>query len=198
MELWRDIRGYEGLYQVSNYGRIRSLDRMVKGRCGGLQLKRGKIMILEKGRNGYIRVSLKKDGKYKHHSVHRLVYETFIGTIPEGMQVNHIDEDKTNNFVFVNPDGSVDLEKSNLNLMTPKENINWGTGHERCIAQQCFPILQYTLDGELVREWSSAQEAGRNGFKQSNVRMCCLGIYKTSKGYIWKYKNPHSSMRMRE
>lgn len=186
MELWRDIRGYEGLYQVSNYGRVKSLDRMVKGRCGGLQLKRGKIMILEKSRNGYIRVSLKKDGRYKHHSVHRLVYGAFIGEIPDGMQVNHINEKKEDNRL------------ENLNLMTPKENINWGTGHERCIVQQCFPILQYTLDGELVREWSSAQEAGRNGFQQSNVRMCCLGIYKTSKGYIWKYKNPHSSMRMRE
>lgn len=185
-EIWKDIRGYENLYQASNWGRIRSLDRMVKGCYGGLQLKKGKIMKQETHRSGYKRIALKKDGKYKHYLVHRLVYETFNRPIPEGLQVNHINENKTDNRL------------ENLNLMTPKENINYGTGHERCIAQQRFPILQYTLDGELVREWPSAQEAGRNGFQQANIRACCLGIYKTSKGYIWRYKNPHSHRRTRK
>jgi len=106
-EEWRPIPGYFGLYDASNFGRIRSL-------------KFGKVKILKPfGKKDYLRIELNKDGKRKRYSVHRLVYEAFNGEIPEGMQVNHINEIKTDNSLW------------NLNLMTPKENSNYGTGIQR-------------------------------------------------------------------
>lgn len=106
-EEWKPVRGYIGLYDASNFGRIRSL-------------KFGKVKILKPfGKKDYLRIELNKDGKRKRYSVHRLVYEAFNGEIPEGMQVNHINEIKTDNSLW------------NLNLMTPKENSNYGTGIQR-------------------------------------------------------------------
>jgi hypothetical protein len=122
MEKWRDIEGYEGLYQVSNFGRVRSLDRVVfqKNRWGQLWKVTYKGTILKQYKQPYyLEVDLCKDGVKKHHLVHRIEYEAFNGKIPEGMQVNHINEIKTDNRL------------ENLNLMTPSENINWGTRNER-------------------------------------------------------------------
>ena len=175
-EIWKDVLDYEE-YQASNFGKIRSL-------------KYGKVRILKPRKDscGYLQVDLYKDGKHKHYSVHRLVWEAFVGKIPDGYEVNHIDEDKTNNFLFVNPDGSVDFEKSNLNLMTRKENINYGTRTERCSKR----VLQFTLDWKFVREWPSTAECGRNGFCHSAVVACCKNCYSHEgnniyKGFIWMY-----------
>ena len=92
--------------------------------------------------------------------------------------MNHKDENKLNN--------SVD----NLEWCDAKYNTNFGTCIERRIKKQSKKILQYTLDGEFVREWESIQECGRNGFNVGNICYCCQGKYKSSQGYIWKYKNP--------
>ena len=123
MEEWRDIKGYEGLYQVSNEGRVKSLDRIVTansrwGKTRKMMFK-GRDVKQFIGENGYFKVSLCKNGKPISKDVHRLVYEAFNGKILDNMQVNHIDENKTNNTL------------SNLNLLTPKENTNWGTAIER-------------------------------------------------------------------
>lgn len=121
--------------------------------------------------------------KYKMYRVHILVYQTFIGEIPEGYQVNHIDEDKTNNRV------------GNLNLMTHKENINWGTRNERASKtltnrkDLSKTVQQFTKSGELVNEWASTHEAERlGGFKHGDISKCCNGKLKTHGGYIWRYK----------
>lgn len=190
-EVWKPVLGYEGLYEVSNFGRGRSLDRYVNTRFGK-RLCRGKI-IKPRIKSGYLQVGLSKNSLHRWFLVHRLVWETFVGHIPDGMQVNHRNEIKTDNFVFVNPDGSVDLEKSNLNLMTPKENINWGNGNDRRKKnnvnnpKQSHIVYQYTLDGRLVHVWSSAAEAGRNGFNKGNVVACCNGRQKSHKGFLWSY-----------
>ena len=171
-EIWNKVRNYEN-YEVSNLGGVRSLNYM----------HTEKIKLLSQANvNGYLKVGLWKDGKCKFVSVHRLVWETFNGLIPEGMQVNHINENKTDNRL------------ENLNLMTPKENTNWGNGIKRHADKQLNdhrskPVLQFTLDGELVKEWPSAREAHRNGFNQANVSRCCLGKQKQYKGFIWKFKN---------
>lgn len=109
-EIWMPVLGYEGLYEASNMGRIRSLNYHREGRVVVLSVSHSRK---------YDRIGLSKNGVVKHYSVHRLVWEAFNGPIPEGMQVNHIDENKRNN--------SLD----NLNLMTPSENHRWGTGMER-------------------------------------------------------------------
>ena len=178
VEEWKDIKEYIGLYQVSNFGRV-------------ISLKYGKPKVLKsKKTRGYLRVGLSKDGKVKHFYIHRLVWESFIGEIPYGYEVNHISEDKTENFVFISPDGSVDLQKSNLNLMLHKDNVRWGTAIQRRAVKRSEPVLQLTPNYELVKEWPSMREAHRNGFKQSNISACCNGKLKQYKGCIWIKKEP--------
>lgn len=131
-EIWKDIYyfnkptnewiDYRGLYQVSNFGRIRSLDRYVRGYNHGvehLKLSKGKILKCRPNRNGYILAHLAKEGKHRDYSVHRLVYFSFNPNADTSLQVNHIDENISN------------CELSNLNLMTAKENSNWGTRGKR-------------------------------------------------------------------
>ena len=175
-EIWQDIEGYEG-YQVSNLGRARSLDRMVKHSKCGLKTVKGKILNQATSTNGYQRVQLWKDGKQKNFQVHRLVYETFCGEIPSGMQVNHINEDKTDNRLC------------NLNLMTQKENCNWGTRNERSAKARSKQVVGYDSEGNVVVTFQSAMEAGRNGYTQSNISECCSGKRHQYKGLIWKFKD---------
>ena len=112
-EEWKPIKNNEGLYDASNFGRIRSLDRWTKNRRGKY-IQKGRILKPGKNSKGYMTVILCKDRKKKTFLVHRLVYDAFNGKIPEGMQVNHINEIKTDNSLW------------NLNLMTNQENCNWG------------------------------------------------------------------------
>ena len=110
-EIWKDVPGYDGYYQVSNMGRVMSVNYNHTTKC--------KVLMPVKNTDNYLTVLLYKDRKRKRLLIHRLVWQTFNGPIPEGLQINHIDENPQNN--------SLD----NLNLMTPKENSNWGTRTER-------------------------------------------------------------------
>ena len=189
LEIWRTAiyKGviYEGLYKVSNLGRILSLNYNKTGKA--------KLRTPVEDKDGYFTVQLSKNGKRKTCKVHRLVAETFLYN-PENLpEVNHKDEDKTNNFVFLNEDGSINKEKSNLEWKTHRDNINHGTHNERSAktrtnGKQSKPVLQLTLDGELIREWPSIMECARNGFNQSHVCLCCNGKQKTYKGFKWCYK----------
>ena len=178
-EEWRDIPEFEGLYQISNLGRIKSLERID---ALGRRVKE-KILKPLINQYGYYQVELYKNSIGKMYSVHRLVYEAFNGQIPEGLQVNHINEVKTDNRL------------SNLNLMTPKENTNWGTGIERRSKKQINgkkskPVLQFTLDNILVKEYPSLIQVYREtGFSFRNISACCNGKRKTAHGFKWKYKN---------
>lgn len=126
--------------------------------------------------NGYQVVSLYDNkGKMKNYRLHRVVYEAVTGNpIPEGMQCNHIDEDKTN------------CSFCNLNLLTCKENINFGTRNERMAKTQSKQVGAYR-DGELIMVFPSAKDTHRQGFNRSAVSMCCNGKRKTHKGFQWKY-----------
>lgn len=182
-EIWNKVKNYEN-YEVSNLGGVRSLNYRGRGFM--------KILKCWKNKSGYLYITLVKEKSKKSFRLHRLIWETFNGEIPEGMQVNRIDENKENNRL------------DNLNLMTPKENVNWGTRNQRAsnkkygikrpdvICSKSVAVLQFSLDGELVREWSSMAEAGRNGFDQPNISACCRGKLKTHKNYIWKYKCTNS------
>ena len=195
LEIWRTAiyKGeiYEGLYKVSNLGRIMSLNYNKTGRAD--------LMTPVDNGNGYLQVGFSKNGEYKTCLVHRLVAFTFLEN-PENLpQVNHKDENKKNNFVFLNEDGSVDKEKSNLEWKNPKDNCNHGTRNERISkANQAKkgipniklskPVLQLSLSGDLIREWASTAECGRNGFSQSAVARCCRGKKPQYKGFRWEYK----------
>lgn len=173
IEVWRPIKGYEGLYSVSNYGRIYSHKRNTTN---------GHIYIPKKSHNGYDEIILSKNGKIKKVRVNDVVYETFIGQIPEGMEVNHIDENKPNNSVW------------NLNLMTHKDNCNWGTRNERIKETRIKNgntriVLQYTKDMTFLNEYPSIAEASRQtGVGYCSIKQCCYGKSKTAGGFIFKFK----------
>lgn len=121
-EIWKDIAGYEGLYQVSNLGSVKSIDRKVFGKEHlFVQFKKGKIKKAHLSGKGYLKVVLYKENKPKRCYVHRLVAETFLNNPNNLPQVNHKDENKLNNNV------------SNLEWCTNKYNCNYGTKNERMI-----------------------------------------------------------------
>lgn len=131
--------------------------------------------IGKKEENGYWKVSLVDDeGKTHKFQLHRLIYIAVYGEISEDLQVNHIDEDKDNNSI------------SNLNLMTRKENINYGTGIQRSAENRSKEVGAFK-DGILILTYPSTNEAGRNGFNQSHISACCKGKLKTHKGFEWRY-----------
>lgn len=188
IEIWKNIVGYEGLYQVSNWGRVKSLDRV--DRFGRVVFEK----ILTGGcKNGYFVVNLCKDGKQKCFYVHRLVAQAFMFNPDNLPQVNHKDENKENNFVFIKEDGSVDFNKSNLEWCPQEYNLEYGTARERQSkanrnGKLSKSVYQYTLDGTFVREWSSVREVQRQtGWSSGNISQCCRGEYKQTHGFLWSY-----------
>ncbi|MCI6614441.1 MAG: NUMOD4 domain-containing protein [Mollicutes bacterium] len=164
-EIWKDVIGYENLYKVSNWGRVKSF-------------RFGKERILKtfKNKDGYLQVGLWKNNKRKIFLVHRLVAQAFLDNPNNLPEVNHKDENKLNNVV------------SNLEWCDRTYNVNYGTAIERMIKTASKPVLQYTLDGKFVREWESTRECERNGYNHGHVASCCRGKLKKYKDSIWKYK----------
>ena len=192
LEIWRtpiyDGDIYEGLYKVSNLGRMMNLNYRNTGKA--------KLMTLSDNGDGYLRVELRKNEERKRCLVHRLVAETFLPNPENKPQVNHKiegDEGKKINMVIFNTDGSINKEKSTIEWVTPKENSNYGTRNERVAKAntngKCSkPVLQLSLSGDLIREWPSIHECGRNGFSYQHVAACCRGERKTHKGFRFMYK----------
>lgn len=177
-EIWKPIVGYEGLYQVSNMGRVKSLERKVRhGSVIELTIKE-RILKPAPASNGYLVVGLCAGGKQKTLKVHRLVCEAFHENPDNKSDVNHINENKTDN------------RACNLEWCTRRENINHGTHNERMAKTKSKPVGQYTRDGELVKIWPSAIEVQRKtGFGQGYISKVANGNRKTAYGFIWKYKN---------
>lgn len=175
-EVWKDIEGYEGLYQVSSFGQVKMLGREKRLWHGGKTYISPKLL----NQNlicGYKKVKLRdSDGNTKMVSVHRLVAKAFIENPNNFPQVNHKDENKHNNHV------------ENLEWCTAKYNTNYGTGIKRCSEAKFKRIAQISLDGNIVREWNSMKEIVKTlGFSYSRLSQACNGITKTSNGYIWKF-----------
>lgn len=193
-EIWRDIKNYEGLYQISNYGRVKSLERIDNYN----RSRKEKILKPKIDRYGYACVSLFKEEKEKTFKVHRLVAQAFLPNPHNYTEVNHkIEEDKTNNFVYVNEDGTVDLEKSNIEWCTASYNVNYGTRNERVAVKltngKCSkPVLQIDkATNEIIAEFPSIREIQRKlGFSHAHISKCCLKKprYNTAYGYKWQFK----------
>lgn len=174
-EIWKDIKGYEGLYQVSNLGRVKSLERNIKGRRGITRIKE-KILNLVQDKDGYFIVTLCNNGKQKTCKVHRLVGETFIKNPNNFPQINHKDENKQNNKV------------SNLEFCTQKYNTNYGTAIERRCKKTRKKVKQFDLQGNFINSFESVTKAEKSlGIK--HIYDCCNGKLKTCGGYIWRYEN---------
>lgn len=172
-EIWKDIEGYENLYQVSNLGRVKSL--------GNGKSRKEKILKPRKQSNGYLTVILCKEGEGKNYLVHRLVAQAFIPNPLNLPQVNHTTEDKTMNAVECLEWCTAEYNNSyaTRNVRISKANINGKLSKK---------VRQYSLEGEFIKEFPSASEIQRQlGFANNNISSCCLGKRKTSNGYIWKY-----------
>lgn len=168
---WKDILGYEGLYQVSNYGMVKSL--------GNSSHPGEHLLALKTDKDGYKQATLCKEGKMKWFRVHRLVWEAFNGPIPEGMQINHINENKGDNRL------------ENLNTMDCKTNINWGTGIERRAAQNRKPVIQLSKDGKEINRFDSVDDAANAlGLHHAAISKCCLHRphAKSHGGFRWEYQ----------
>lgn len=192
-EIWRPIKGYETYYEVSNLGRVRSVDRIVAYSNGIKCLHKGRILKPYKDareNKGYLRVELKKYGIFKKFAIHRLVAQAFLPNPDNLPQVNHKDEDKTNNFIFLKKDGSVDLDKSNLEWCTQAYNNSYGTRLKRQVEKRSMPVLQIDKEtNEIIAVYPSMSEAARhiNG-SQGSIWNACNNTQKTAYGYKWEYK----------
>lgn len=175
-EIWKDIAGYDGLYQVSNLGRVKSVLRIVQN--GNKQRRVDeRIMIPVKTKGGYIRVTLKDHGRNKTKTIHRLVAEAFIPNKSNLPQINHKDEDKTNNKV------------ENLEWCTAQYNSTYGTRISRLATKLSKPVIQYSMDGKIESEFPSVKIAAESlNVSSSSIYTCVLGVHPTAYGYRWAYK----------
>lgn len=177
-EIWKDIKGYEGLYQVSNLGNVRSVDRVVNYKDGRKRLWKGRILKPKKDRYGYLLCDLCKKSKVKTITIHRLVAETFLPNPNNLPEINHKDENKDNNCV------------SNLEFCSHLYNMRFGTAIQRRVEKVSKPVLQIDLEtNKIIDGYPSANEAARKlKIDQGGISYCCRGKYKTYKGFKWQYK----------
>ena len=177
MEIWKDIEGYEGLYQVSNIGRVKSMNRIVNNN-GGTDYREERVLKQEIDRGGYIQTHLSKDGKVKTHKVHRLVAKAFpeiCGKWFEGCEIDHIDGVKNNN------------KATNLKICAKSENMRNPLTIIKISNSKKKPVLQYTQNGEFIREWDSASTAANElSISRSTILISLKGG--NTRKYKWVYK----------
>lgn len=166
-EVWKPIKGYEGRYEVSNFGNVKSLNFNKTGK--------EKLLKPRLSHNGYFRVILYNEFGYKSFFVHRLVAYAFILNNNQifNNQINHKDEDKTNN------------SASNLEWCSCEYNNNYGTRTEKTFKR----VLQYTKEGAFIKKWESLTHIEKElGYLHGNISLCCNGKCKYSHGFIWRFE----------
>ena len=173
-EIWLPVKDYEGLYEVSNLGNVRSLKRKTTS---------GKMLITspDRKRNGYLKLTLSKNDVQKNVLVHRLVACAFIPNPKQLKEVNHKDGNKMNNCV------------DNLEWVTREENTSHAikTGLRKPIFNnplRSFPVNQYSIDGALVNSYPSMREAERQtGVRHKGISDCSIGKRESAGGYKWRF-----------
>jgi len=226
-ETWKPVVGYEGLYEVSDWGRVKSLNYRNTGKEGFLKPAPAKS-------GGYPQVILCKNGKREPCKVHQLVMEAFVGKCPAGYEVDHFDWNPSNNRLDNlsyqpkeanrarhSPEWYKNTAEANRRkAQDPEWKKNHAEGCRKCSQDPewqknhaeamnklyqdpewqkktaeairkrcCKPVEQYTLDGVLVKTWSSASEAARElGISNGNISTCCNGKRENAGGFIWKLK----------
>lgn len=175
-EIWKDVPDYIGIYQISNLGNARSLDRYVKHPKKGYRLVKGIDIKQSPASSGYNAFSLCKEGTQKTILTHLLVAKLFVDNPNNKPYVNHIDGDKTN------------CKSDNLEWCTPKENYDHSVAN-KLQGYRKTPILQLDLNGNLIKEYESqikAEEETKICRKQINN--CAKNKQPTAKGFKWQYK----------
>ena len=209
-EIWKPVRNYEGLYEVSNLGRVRSLERKVWNSGKGCYVTVPERILKAGKAKGYLRVRLYKEGKVKNYYVHRLVGQEFLENPMGYTELNHLDEDKENN------------RADNLEFCSKSYNINYGTRNKRVaekvseklkgkkhseehnkkvseklkgrkqteehIKKRSKPVFSVNKESGLIMWWKSAKEAERcTGIDHGNIIKCCKGKYNSAGNHIWFY-----------
>lgn len=183
-EIWKDVKGYEGLYQVSSFGSVKSADTKLyhKTSWGNYTYynKKGKILKPYHNNKGYLIVNLYKDGKCKHFLIHRLVAEAFVPNLDNLPEVDHIDENKNNNIY------------SNLlwcdRLYNNTKGVQSKEGRRKSASFRMKRVSQYNLDGTLLNVYNGVRIAEeQTNISNANIIKCCKGKAKTAGGYIWRY-----------
>lgn len=181
-EVWKDVDETNGFYQVSSFGRVRSVDRVLSNRAK----RKGKMLKPAKSSSGYYFVGLSIRGKIKNHFVHRLVAEAYLNNTVEKNEVDHVDGNKLNNAV------------ENLEWVSRKENVirSWQNGlmeNQRLSAsmqgrRRAKKVRKIDLNGNLIKVYKSQTEAADdNKIKACMISMCCTGARKSAGGYKWEY-----------
>lgn len=186
-EIWKDIQNYEQYYMISNFGRIKSKDRITRNK-NGMCLKKGKILKIFDNGLGYKFVYLKNKDTSKKFYIHRLVANEFVPNPSELPYVNHIDCNPSNNVY------------SNLEWCTPKENTQymfkmnrqnrdeqWYEKQNEAHELQKKPVVQMNDNYKIIRTYSSINETKLFGFNPGGVCECCNGKRKMHHGFIWRY-----------
>ena len=181
-EIWKPIKGYEELYEISNIGRVKSLPKVVD--LGFAKQNRVEKFLrpIPDGK-GYLMVWLFKNQVKKMWKVHRLVADAFIPNPHSKPQVDHINADKTDNRLC------------NLRWCTEKENFHNPISYKRnseskfeCKNHHAKSVEQYAINGDYIKTWSCINDVKRElGFHHSHISQCCSGKRNVAYGFIWKY-----------
>ena len=180
-EIWLDVKDYIGLYQVSNWGRVKSLERDEVYYANGKQVvrhRKERILRPKPDGGGYLQVILCKNGVQKPKGVHVLMAQAFLPNPNNYEHVHHRNHINTDNRI------------ENLEWLSKEEHYALHqSDRAEAVREACSKVVyQYTLDGFLVNVWESTREAERQlEFKHTNISRCCLGKDKTHKGYRWSY-----------
>lgn len=179
MEEWKDIKGYEGYYQISSFGRVKSLSRIVNSSYGKTRVIKERILILRRDKDGYMIVTFCINNQRTTHKVHRLVAEAFIPNPENKPTVNHKNGDKAKNYV------------DNLEWATDKEQMTHRVkvlGQNKAPSSKCRETWKKKVCRSDGKIYNSIKEAGiDNNISPSNITMCCQGKCKTIGGYGWCY-----------
>lgn len=181
-EIWKDVKGYEGRYKVSNLGNVKSL----------LGRKERVLRPLNQSK-GYYKVILYNKGNRENRCIHRLVAESFISNPENKIDVNHKDGNKHNNNVSnlewnTRSENMKHAYRIGIISISKKQSEDFKKRIMNSIKRKTKKVIQYDLNNKYIKKWNSINEAGKNlGIQPGNICSCCKGKLNKTGGYIWKY-----------